>query len=230
MKKILLFTGILLIGLTSQSQILISLLLGDKLNSDKLEFGLEGGLNWSNISGMETNNYARFFNLGFYFDLKVHDQWAMYTGVLVKSNLGVDKLTENDLEFLQARTYPEEGDYRQVVNSFLVPALAKYNFKNHIYIEAGPQFALRYKGYVEYKSDIEGLEAKVREDNKDLIKKMDVGVVGGIGYKLLKGRGWTFGVKYYHGFIDMYKNRSGTTSSSINLKLNVPIGVPPPKE
>ena len=230
MKKIQLFAAILLFSLSSHSQILISLLLGDKLNSDKLEFGLEGGLNWSSISGLETNNYAGFLNLGFYFDMKVKNQWALYTGVLVKSNLGVDKLTENDLEFLKARIHPEKGDYRQVVNSFLVPALAKYKFKNHFYIEAGPQFALRYKSYVEYKSDIEGLEAKVREENKDLIKKMDVGVVGGIGYKLLKGRGWTIGAKYYHGFVDIYKTRSGTTSSSINLKVNIPIGVPRPKE
>ncbi len=59
---------------------------------------------------------------------------------------------------------------------------------------------------------------------------MDVGFVGGLGYKLLKGNGWTFSIKYYHGFIDIYKDRSGTTSSSINLKLNIPIAVPPPKK
>lgn len=230
MKKHLLILALLLVGLTSNSQVLISMLLGDKLNSDKLEFGLEGGLNWASISGMETNDFARFFNLGFYFDLKVKNQWALYTGVLVKSNLGVDKLTEADLDFLQVRTYPEEGDYKQVISSFLVPALAKYNFKNHIYIEAGPQFGLRHKGFVEYNSDIEGIEARAREENKDMFKKIDVGFTGGIGYKLLKGEGWTIGVKYYHGFVDVYKDKSGTKASSINIKVNVPIGAKAKKE
>ncbi len=227
MKKYLVIFGLLIFSYTAQSQILISLLLGDKLNSDKLEFGLEGGFNWASISGMETNDYARFLNLGFYFDMKMKNQWALYTGVLVKSNLGVDKLTENDLAFLQARTYIDEGDYKQVIKQFLVPAFVKYNFKNHIYIEAGPQFGLRYKGYIQYDSNVDGLEGRIREDNKDMLKKIDVGIGAGIGYKLLKGKGWTIGAKYYHGFVDVYKDKSGTKSSSINLKVNIPIGVPP---
>ena len=230
MKKYFVIISFLFFGFTSQSQVLISLLLGDKLNSDKLEFGLEGGLNWASISRMETKNLARFFNLGFYFDMKVKNQWAFYTGVLVKSNLGVEKLSENDLEFLMVRTYPEKGEYKQVVNEFLVPALAKYNFKNHIYVEAGPQFGLRFKGFVEFNSDIEGIEARTREDNKDMLQKLDAGIVGGLGYKLLKGKGWTIGAKYFYGFVDVYKDRSGTKNSSINIKVNIPIGAGAKKE
>ena len=230
MKKYFVIISFLFFGFTSQSQVLISLLLGDKLNSDKLEFGLEGGLNWASISGMETKNLARFFNLGFYFDMKVKNQWAFYTGVLVKSNMGVEKLSENDLEFLMVRTYPEKGEYKQVVNEFLVPALAKYNFKNHIYVEAGPQFGLRFKGFVEFNSDIEGIEARTREDNKDMLQKLDAGIVGGLGYKLLKGKGWTIGAKYFYGFVDVYKDRSGTKNSSINIKVNIPIGAGAKKE
>jgi hypothetical protein len=230
MKKQILIISFILFSLSSQSQVLISLLLGDKLNSPDLEFGLEGGLNWANISGMETNDYARFFNLGFYFDFRVKNQWGIYTGVLVKSNLGVDKLTENDLAFLGVRTYPEEGDYKQVINQFQVPAFAKYKFKNHIYVEAGPEFGLRFKGYVQYDSKIDDIEAQTREDNKDMLQKLDVGVGAGIGYKLLKGQGWTVGAKYYYGFVDVYKDRPGTKSSSINLKLNIPIGAGASKE
>jgi hypothetical protein len=217
------------ISSTANSQVLISLLLGDKLNSDKLEFGLEGGMNWSNTSGFESNNYARFFNLGFYFDIQMKEQWRFYTGVLVKSNVGLDKLTEKDLSLLNATTWDSIGDYKQVINQFMVPALIKYNFKNHFYVEAGPQFGLRFKGFIEYNSNVEGIEARTREDNKDMLQKLDVGIVGGIGYKLLKGQGWTIGAKYYYGFVDAYKNIPGTKSSSINLKLNIPIGKAPSK-
>jgi len=55
MKKIFLIIALLIAGSAAQSQVLITLLLGDKLNSDGLEFGLEGGLNWANVSGLETN-------------------------------------------------------------------------------------------------------------------------------------------------------------------------------
>ena len=39
----------LVCGFQAQSQILLSLLFGDKLNSDGLEFGLEGGFNWASF-------------------------------------------------------------------------------------------------------------------------------------------------------------------------------------
>ncbi len=229
-KKILFILLFLIGGYTSQSQVLITLLLGDKLNSPNLEFGLEGGLNWTNISGMETNNFARKWNLGFYFDIRIKNQWSLYTGVLVKSNFGVDNLTDNDLISLGATNYnnldtiPLIGDYSQKISSFMVPALIRYKFKNHMYVELGPQFSLMYKSWVEFESDIEGRDAIIKEYNKDKINKLDVGIMVGAGYKLFQGTGWTLGAKYYYGFVDVFKNVSGTKNSSIYLKLNIPIG------
>lgn len=223
-------------GITSQSQILITLLLGDKLNSDGLEFGLEGGINWTNISGMETNTFARKWNLGFYFDIRIKNQWSFYTGVLVKSNMGVDKLTDNDLASIGATKYLNldnqslTGDYSQKMNSFLVPALIKYKFKNNLYAELGPQFGLAYKSWVEFESDVEGRDAIIKEYNKDKINRIDAGIMVGTGYQFRKGPGWTIGVKYYYGFVDVYKDISGTKNSSIFLKLNIPIGAGEKKE
>ncbi len=224
MKKFLLIIPFLVMNIESHSQVLITLLLGDKLNSDGLEFGLEGGFNWSKISELETNSSLSTFNLGFYFDIRIKNQWSLYTGVLVKSQLGVNKLTENDLDFLKVKTYSEPGDYHQSISYFLVPALAKYKFKNHIYLEAGPQFGLMYKARVEFNSDVDDIKATIREDNKDQINRLDAGLMAGIGYKLMKGTGWTIGIKYYQGMVDVYKDRSGTKNSSFFLKLNIPIG------
>ena len=230
MKKTLLVFLALSLGFQLHSQVLITLLLGDKLNSPDLEFGLEGGINWTNISGMETNKFAHKLNLGFYFDIRLKDQWFLYTGVLVKANMGVDKLTDNDLDALGATIYDDSsgerlvGDYSQKMNYFLVPALAKYKFKNYIYVEAGPQFGLMYKSWVEFESDIEGRDAKIKEYNKDKINKLDAGIMLGMGYTLFEGSGWTLGAKYYYGFVDVYKDRAGTKNSSIFLKLNIPIG------
>ena len=230
MKKYFIILSLLLIGFTAQSQVLISLLLGDKLNSPNLEFGLEGGVNWTQISGMETKSFARKWNLGFYFDFRLKNQWWLYTGVLVKSNFGVNNLTDGDMESLGATIYnsldtiPLEGSYRQRINSFMVPALIKYKFKNNIYVELGPQFSLMYNSWVEFDSDIEGKDVAVKEYNRDLINKLDVGIVIGIGYTLFKGTGWTLGVKYYQGFVNVYKGLPGKRNRSIFLKLNIPIG------
>lgn len=230
MKKILIIFSLILVGMTAQSQILITLLLGDKLNSDGLEFGLEGGVNWTNISGLETKDYARKWNMGFYFDIRLKNQWFLYTGVLVKSNMGVDKLTDRDLVTLGATKYTElegqvlEGDYSQKMNYFLVPALIKYKFKNNMYAELGPQFGLMYKSWVQFDSDIEGRDATIKEYNRDKINKIDAGIMVGFGYTLFKGTGWTFGAKYYYGFVNVFKDVKNSKNSSIFLKLNLPIG------
>lgn len=230
MKKTLLIICFIIIGIAAQSQILITLLLGDKLNSDGLEFGLEGGINWTQVSGMETKDFARKWNLGFYFDIRLKNQWFLYTGVLVKSNMGVDKLTDKDLTTLGATKYTNlneqslEGDYSQKMSYFLVPALIKYKFKNYFYAELGPQFGLMYRSWVQFDSDIEGRDAIVKEYNKNKLNKIDVGIMVGLGYTLFKGTGWTIGAKYYYGLVDVYKDVSNTKNSSIFLKVNIPIG------
>jgi len=215
---------LILIGYTVQSQILISLLLGDKLNSDGLEFGLEGGLNWSNISGLDAKKSLGTFNLGFYFDIRIKHQWNFYTGVLVKSNLGVDRLSDNDLLFLKTTTYPETGDYCQKISYFLVPTLIKYQFKNRIYLEAGPQFGLMYNAWVEFNSDIDGREIRTRQSDKNMINRIEAGIMGGFGYKLKQKLGMSLGIKYYYGLTNVYKKVSDTKNSSIFVKLTVPIG------
>ena len=119
MKKYLLILSFLLIGISSQSQVLITLLLGDKLNSDGIEFGLEGGINRAQITGMESKNFARKWNLGFYFDIRLKEQWFLYTGVLVKANMGLDKITDDDLDFLQATIYSDGTDEISHASSLL---------------------------------------------------------------------------------------------------------------
>jgi hypothetical protein len=53
MKKYLLIIGILFSGYTAEAQVIISLLFDDKLNSGKVEFGLDGGLNLASIDGID---------------------------------------------------------------------------------------------------------------------------------------------------------------------------------
>jgi len=224
MKKTVLIIVFILVGFSAQSQVLISLLLGDKLNSDGLEFGLETGVNWAKISDLDTSNSLATWNIGFYFDIRVKNKWFFYTGVLVKAKLGVDELSDDDLQRLMTTNYSENGDYSQKINYFIVPALAKYKFDNHMYLEAGPQFGLMYKAWVEFNSDIDGRDARIKESNEDMINRLDAGVTFGTGYTLMKGKGMTIGAKYYVGLANVYKDISGTNNSAFFLKVNIPIG------
>lgn len=226
MKKLFLFILILGMAPLAKSQILISLLLGDKLNSDGIEFGLEGGFNWSKIADFTSNDYRRALNLGFYFDLRLKNQWSLYTGVLVKAKQGTAKLSSEDLTYLEAPTYEDnDGDYSQVINYFIVPALIKYKFKNHIYLELGPQGGLMYSAWTEFIHKSDNSDVRIRDFNKDKINRIDAGMTFGLGYRLMKGKGFTIGAKYYQGFTNVYKGKSGSVNSGFFLKVNIPIGV-----
>ena len=231
MKKTLLVLSLLFVGFQSQSQILISIIFGDKLNSPNLEFGLEGGNNWSTVTNFQSGKPLSTFNLGFYFDFRIKNNFYIYTGVLVKSDLGIAGLRESDLIAIGADHYkdlnetPIEGKYSQKLEYFLVPVLAKYRHKTNVYVEGGTQFGLMYKSWVEFNSDIEGRDATVKEYNRDLINKIDVGALVGAGYKFKSGPGWSVGLKYYFGFVDVYKNLNDTKNRSLFLKVNIPIGM-----
>lgn len=201
------------------------MLLGDKLNTGKIEFGLTGGYNRSTISGLESRKCESAMNLGFYFDILIKDQWIFDTGVLVKSSMGIRNLTEKDIEFLGIDTYDVDGNYNQIMNYFWIPAMIKYKFKNHFYLEAGPQFGLMHKSWVEFVSNVDDKSVKIKQYNKEDLNKFDMGINVGTGYKLLKGTGWTIGAEYYYGFLNIYKHGSGHKNSGFFLKMDIPIGL-----
>ncbi|MFZ9030895.1 MAG: porin family protein [Robiginitalea sp.] len=223
-------TGLIALGMLlsvqiASSQVLISLLFGDKLNSDAIEFGLEGGFNFSDLGALDANKRLTTFNLGFYFDIELKDAWRLYTGVLVKSKLGVENLSDADLLLLGVNPDQEGGTYSQYINNFLVPALIKYRFPSRIYAEAGPQFGLLYKSWVQFDSDVDGTETRLRIENRDALNTFEVGGVIGAGYRLRPGpAGMTLGIKYYQGFTNAIKGLSGSRNNAIFLKFNVPIG------
>jgi len=227
LKKLIPLIFFILISLSSQSQVLISLLLGDKLNSDKIDFGLEGGGNFSSIFNMDSKKYVKDWNLGFYFVINLKDSWYVNTGVLVKAKLGSGKLTDKDLQFLNITKVPDTvagGNYYQKINYFLVPAMMRYKFDNGFYVEGGLQAGLKYKAWVEYIRKDKEEDIIVKKFNKDAINPIDLGALAGIGYRFKKRTGWTVGIKYYYGFTNVYKGVAGTKNNSLFLKANIPIG------
>lgn len=78
--------------------------------------------------------------------------------------------------------------------------------------------------WVEFNVRNDNQNAKIKEYNRDLFNRIDVGVNGGLGYRLMKGKGISLGLNYYHGFLNVYKERSGTNTQAIFFKMLIPIG------
>ena len=234
MKKYFLIGGLLLLVNAARTQVLISILLGDKLNTGKIEFGLDGGANWSTIKNLDGAKNLTSFNLGFYFDFKLKNpSWMLNTGVIVKSNMGADELAVYSLGNTNLDNAFTGGKVTRKINYFNVPIMMKYSFKNHIYLKAGTQLGLRYKAFDEFKNSLnEEDDLNYKLNIKDQFHPLDAGLAFGAGYRLMKGNGMNIGVQYYLGLIDIRVDDSSPNQFNrvLYLTAGIPIGKNPKKK
>jgi hypothetical protein len=227
MKKYLLVATLLFCIQSVNSQVLISLVFGDKLNSPKIEFGLEGGANFSTISNLDGAKNRTDFNLGFYFDFLLNNpSWAINTGVIVKSSMGADGLAVYSLNDEALDNAFAEGHVDRKINYFNVPIMIKYKFDNNIYVKAGTQLGLLSKAFDEFKNNYEGEDLVYKNKIRDQIHVIDAGLAVGLGYRLMGGNGMNIGVNYYYGLVTVMKGDSSPDqyNRSFYVTAGIPIG------
>ncbi len=227
-KLILFFTGILYLFIphTSQSQVLISLLLGDKLNSPNLEFGLEGGLNRSFIRNIEESDGLNTFFLGFYFDFRLKKQLFLHTGLRVKANAGASGIAVYSMGDPELDDVFAGGNVIRRLSYFYVPATLKYRFDNNLFVEAGVQLGLLYNAEDIFRNTVNSKnDLLFTNDVFDNYNRLDAGVATGIGYKLMKKMGMSIGAFYYYGLTNINKeNNMSSYNSMLYFYVDIPIG------
>jgi hypothetical protein len=239
MRKVVLIGLIIMMSATiAQSQVLISLLFGDKLNTGKIEFGLNGGFNLSYLRDIPHSTAQNNWELGFYFDISLKEKspWYIGTGVMVKSNVGgrnipLDFEGNRDINDSVYNSFVvSDGNVEKQFNTFYVPCNVRYLSKCGLFFDLGAQAGLVFKTRDLYNSEVDGykLEYQVIEGVVDngLYKWFDGGVDVGIGYKTKKPAGWKIGVWYYAGLTNIYKNDLGykAFNSSMYVLATYPIG------
>lgn len=210
-----------------QSQVLISLIFGDKLNSPFLEFGLEGGINLSDISKLESSGMNPGFNLGFYFDVrsKKNPAWMINTGVIVKSPMGARHIPVYSLDDVNLDNTFEGGTVNREIRYFNVPILIKYQFKNRIYVKAGPQLGLLASAFDEFTNEINKNDVTYKKKIRDQIRVIDAGIALGTGYHMNVGNGLNITIQYYYGLVPVMKGDGPNVyNRSLYLTAGIPIG------
>ncbi len=226
MRKYLWVAGFLIWSVSANSQVLISLLLGDKLNSGKIEFGLDGGLSLASLDGVDPSKVHSNYNLGFYFDFKMKNpSWMINTGVRVKSTMGAEGINVYSLNNSSLDSSFEGGSVTRKINYFNVPVSIKYLFKNNLFAQVGIQLGLRYKAVDQFINTVNDKDdLKYALEIKDEYHPLDGGVLLGIGYRLMKGNGMNFSIQYYYGLVDV---RIGdTTPDEFNRSFYFNAGIP----
>ena len=191
------------------SQILISLIFGDKLNSEKLEFGLDGGLALCDIANLQESDVRPAFNLGFYFDFRLNQSSTLFihTGVIVKSPAGTQGLTPYPTGNQELDILMTEGEVQRRFNCFYVPGLLRYRFPFSGFVEAGPQAGLLSKAQDHFITKLKSKKDLVyKEKIIDDYNRIDFGFTVGLGYKFLNGEGMAIGARYYWGLVDILKD------------------------
>lgn len=214
---------------TANSQVLITLIFGNKLNSPTLKFGLDGGANFSNITNINPSKFTTGFNLGFYFDilLKEKKPWYIHTGVLVKSPLGADGIKPYSLGNPDLDTLFANGTVERQLRYFNVPVEIRYMYKAKVFIEGGINLGLLNKANDVFFADInEKNDLSYINDVESQYKRIDAGIICGLGYQFKKGNGDNIGIRYYYGLMDILKDNPGDPqhNSSIYLFASIPIG------
>ncbi len=232
-RRLLMVMLTLLMGVTfiprGESQVVIALLFGDKLNSPNLRFGLDGGINYYSLTGNSEAKFSHGFNLGLYFDirLKTESRWYIHTGLILKSPMGCQSLKPYSLSDAVLDTMFANGNVMRELRYINLPLLIRYNFADQFFIEAGPMAGVLVKA-----TDV--FQTTVTEKNdisykNNIYKKtslFDIGVMGGLGYHFMKGTGMNLGLRYYYGLISNPNDASYGTGNNQSLYayLSIPIG------
>jgi len=154
------------------------------------------------------------------------------TGVHVKSTVGATGMPVYSLGDPEFDEVYEDGTLTKKIPCFYVPILFHQRFNNRWYIEAGPQLGLNHKAIDLFEVEAYDGELRYKRDVMDEYKRIDAGVLGGVGYKLRKElKSMAVGINYYYGLIDISKNPEyKIKNSALYFYLKIPIGLGKPEE
>jgi hypothetical protein len=224
--KILLLLFFLLLSGTSNAQIIIALLFGDALNTEKIEFGVTGGLNRSNFNGYKDSEGLNNFNVGLYFHLMLSENSFISTGALLKSNVGATGMptyTTGDAGF---DALFREATLTTKVNVIYLPVMFQQRIQGRIILEGGIQPGIRTRVFDYFDLESNGGNLEFKKNVSDDFTRLDFGFVGGMGYKLKNDlKSMSVGILYYQGIVDVKKTTDAVVNnSSLNIYLRIPIG------
>ncbi len=228
MKKVILMSFLFLVTGVTNAQVILSLLFGDKLNSDKTEFGIDGGLTLSTLQGALGAENRSGLNLGFYFDVKTKNPaWVLSTGLMLRGPMGATGLPVYSLNNSTLDGAFKNGNVSTKLSYLFLPAAMKYTFQNRFFLKGGIQLGLLTRAKDQFLNTIADEDDLTYTLNrKGDFHPVDAGMIAGIGYRLQKGHGMNLGINYYHGLIDAVINDN--TPNQYNrawyFNLGIPIG------
>jgi len=219
-----------LLPVTAKSQAIIALLLGDKIQSDKVKLGLLIGAQGSGIMDAKTVAFKPniAFSFGAYVDVKLDKKgkWILQNYLLFKApkgGAGLDAKTEsfftvNPLVIQNFAMLQRKLTYLQ-----LTPVM-RYCFIPSLNIGVGPYVGVLMSANDIYtrKKDADKVTHKIKTYKN--YSPVDFGLAFDLQCRLLKGTGVQINLRYEQGLINTYKSITG--KNGLNMGFQVGVGIP----
>lgn len=226
MKKIILLTIVCCYVNHLSAQILIALLLGDKLNSEKIEFGFNITPTLSTLTQMD-GDLKSGLGLGLYFNIRLKPDLYFHPELNPKSAFGITNLRpyatgDNDID--QIYLNDDNAKVLRRIKAISLPLMIRYRIKGLLFANFGPQLNVFYSSKDIFNTRVNKDEIDYTASIKDQVSFMDIGITGGLEYKIKKDKGCGIGLRYYYGFTDILTNTKGTQrNAAFNLSVSIPI-------
>jgi Outer membrane protein beta-barrel domain len=208
----------------SMAQVLIALVFGDKLTTDKLEFGLSVSPALTNITDVQSK-VRPGLDLGLYFNVKISDNFFLHPEAIPKSAFGAKGIPPYPTGNGALDTFFAGGSVQRSIKAISLPLLVRYRIHRLLFVEAGPQIDWLLKVKDVFKAKTDGNDLNYTIDVKDQYTHFAFGVAGGLLYKLKKDKGMGIGIRYCYGLTDIMKTAAGAQKNTAwLLKIDIPIG------
>jgi hypothetical protein len=221
------FVLLLFIGIchTSRAQVLIGLLFGDKLNSDKVAFGLMGGPGFADISGIESKPRTTF-NLGLYFSIRLGDKWIIQPEAWAKLGMGAKDIPPYSTGDPGLDSFYKTGSIVREIKGFSGMVTMRYPIFGTFYLELGPQANLTTKVKDVFMTKAHDNELTYKTDVESHFTKLDFGMIAGLVYRFAPNiHAMSIGTRYYMGLTDIMKDPVGVQANRMfQVNLYIPIG------
>ncbi len=219
-----------LVPTTAQGQILLGILFGDKLVSERFHIGLNVGPNVSNLSGVSGTEVKTSLMLGLVAEWRIGGRFYLQPELLPFFRAGAKSLPGPAGLPPLVDTLVTDRNNQRNLSYFAIPVLLKYAVMPHrLFLGAGPQVNFLL-GATDVFSGVITNQIDVTEDIEDQLSSTDAGVAFHIEYKLGSSVvAASINIRYYLGLTDTIKDNTGAkvTNQVLSIFGSIPIGGEP---
>lgn len=226
MKRIFMLLALLImVSVISKGQVIISILFGEKLNSEKMMFGLVLGNCWNSMSGYSKGSAQSNFTLGTFLNLKLNQHFFIQIDALAKYKTGAKGLPVYSLNDSLLDSMFYNGSVQRVISCLGLAPTIQYRFWKKCNLELGPQVLLRIKAKDNFVASNEGGDLKFEKNISSAATRFDFGVTGGVSWQFNKGKGIKICMRYYEGVVDLFQSEQGKNATrNVQLNVYIPVG------